>query len=181
MLKHKKEHRINLRLPGDTHEAIERLRFEGNGKVSYNAWVAQAILEKIERDSARRLVEPPRAIDNQRTFYEFFAGGGMARLGLGDEWCCLFANDFDPSKARAYRENWGGSELLVEDVKKLRTNNLPGAADMVWASFPARTCPLPESTQASAAFATNNSPVRERFGRFGSSSISSAPRTGSRG
>jgi DNA (cytosine-5)-methyltransferase 1 len=29
------------------------------------------------------------------TFYEFFAGGGMARLGLGPGWTCLFANDFD--------------------------------------------------------------------------------------
>jgi hypothetical protein len=26
-------------------------------------------------------------------FYEFFAGGGMARLGLGAGWECLFAND----------------------------------------------------------------------------------------
>ena len=32
------------------------------------------------------------------TFYEFFAGGGMARLGLGDRWACRFANDFDTTK-----------------------------------------------------------------------------------
>ena len=30
------------------------------------------------------------------SFYEFFAGGGMARAGLGDDWQCLLANDFDP-------------------------------------------------------------------------------------
>jgi DNA (cytosine-5)-methyltransferase 1 len=29
------------------------------------------------------------------SFYEFFAGGGMARLGLGERWACVFANDFD--------------------------------------------------------------------------------------
>jgi DNA (cytosine-5)-methyltransferase 1 len=29
------------------------------------------------------------------SFYEFFAGGGMARLGLGAGWACAFANDFD--------------------------------------------------------------------------------------
>ena len=29
------------------------------------------------------------------SFYEFFAGGGMARAGLGEGWDCLFANDFD--------------------------------------------------------------------------------------
>ena len=33
------------------------------------------------------------------TFYEFFAGAGMARAGLGDQWQCLFANDFDRKKA----------------------------------------------------------------------------------
>jgi DNA (cytosine-5)-methyltransferase 1 len=29
----------------------------------------------------------------KRTYLEFFAGGGMARAGLGDSWRCLFAND----------------------------------------------------------------------------------------
>ena len=41
------------------------------------------------------------------TFYEFFAGGGMARLGLGSAWRCLFANDFDPVKVATYRANFG--------------------------------------------------------------------------
>jgi DNA (cytosine-5)-methyltransferase 1 len=27
------------------------------------------------------------------SFYEFFAGGGMVRAGLGKSWDCLFAND----------------------------------------------------------------------------------------
>jgi site-specific DNA-cytosine methylase len=43
----------------------------------------------------------------QFTFYEFFCGGGMARAGLGTNWQCLFANDFDPKKPAAYRANWG--------------------------------------------------------------------------
>ena len=34
------------------------------------------------------------------SFYEFFAGGGMARAGLGQGWTCLFANDFDAKKAK---------------------------------------------------------------------------------
>ena len=34
-------------------------------------------------------------------FYEFFAGGGMARLGLGDQWRCLMANDICEKKAEA--------------------------------------------------------------------------------
>ena len=28
-------------------------------------------------------------------FLEFFAGGGMARIGLGPSWRCLFANEND--------------------------------------------------------------------------------------
>ena len=36
-------------------------------------------------------------------FYEFFAGGGMARQGLGSEWSCQFANDFDFKKGLTYR------------------------------------------------------------------------------
>ena len=36
------------------------------------------------------------------SFYEFFAGGGMARAGLGEEWECLFANDNDAKKAAGY-------------------------------------------------------------------------------
>ena len=41
------------------------------------------------------------------SFYEFFAGGGMARAGLGADWTCRLANDLDPIKVAAYRANWG--------------------------------------------------------------------------
>lgn len=77
-----------------------------------------------------------------RTFYEFFAGGGMARAGLGEGWRCLFANDFDPKKAETYRANWGGKELHVGDVGKVTTAQLPGEADLVWASFPCQDLSL---------------------------------------
>ena len=53
------------------------------------------------------------------TFYEFFAGGGMARAGLGDEWRCTFANEIDPKKAASYAANWDSAELQVCDVAKL--------------------------------------------------------------
>lgn len=76
------------------------------------------------------------------TFYEFFAGGGMARAGLGNQWQCLFANDFDVKKATSYQANWGGKELVVEDVAKLSTFDLPGEADLVWASFPCQDLSL---------------------------------------
>lgn len=76
------------------------------------------------------------------SFYEFFAGGGMARAGLGPDWQCLFANDFDPKKASSYAENWGRDHLYVGDVATLSTADLPAAADLAWASFPCQDLSL---------------------------------------
>lgn len=70
------------------------------------------------------------------TFYEFFAGGGMARLGLGEAWQCVFANDFDPVKVAAYRANFGEDDLREGDVWALDAGDLPGQADLAWASSP---------------------------------------------
>lgn len=76
------------------------------------------------------------------SFYEFFAGGGMARAGLGTHWKCLFANDFDPKKGRCYSENWGSDHLYVGDVAKVHVDHLPGRADLAWASFPCQDLSL---------------------------------------
>ena len=76
------------------------------------------------------------------TFYEFFAGGGMAHAGLGPNWTCLFANDFDAKKAKSYAENWGGDRLRVGDVAAVKTGDLPGRADLAWASFPCQDLSL---------------------------------------
>jgi DNA (cytosine-5)-methyltransferase 1 len=76
------------------------------------------------------------------SFYEFFAGGGMARAGLGDDWQCLFANDFDHKKSRIYRENWGDREIVTADVRKLKAADLPGHADLAWGSFPCQDLSL---------------------------------------
>lgn len=75
-------------------------------------------------------------------FYEFFAGGGMARAGLGDGWQCVFANDFSKQKAKSYRANWGGDDLVVEDINKLTAEVLPEEADLAWASFPCQDLSL---------------------------------------
>jgi len=45
-----------------------------------------------------------------KTFYEFFAGGRMARAGLGEGWQCAFANDICGKKAAAYASNWGSQK-----------------------------------------------------------------------
>lgn len=77
------------------------------------------------------------------SFYEFFAGGGMARAGLGSEWTCLFANDFDNKKGLAYQANWGtGGELKVGDVNDVKADQLPGYPDLVWGSFPCQDLSL---------------------------------------
>ena len=75
-------------------------------------------------------------------FYEFFAGGGMARAGLGGKWRCLFANDFDHKKGKVYSTNWGTKGLSIGDIKALTHLNLPGRADLVWASFPCQDLSL---------------------------------------
>ena len=77
------------------------------------------------------------------TFYEFFAGGGMARLGLGAGWECAFANDFDAMKAGAYRANFGdGGHFHQGDVWDLHPHDLPGRADLAWASSPCQDLSL---------------------------------------
>ncbi|CAN5219410.1 DNA cytosine methyltransferase [soil metagenome] len=71
------------------------------------------------------------------SFYEFFAGGGMARLGLGARWRCDFANDFSAKKATAYRENFApASEFVHADIATIEAKDLSGQADLAWASFP---------------------------------------------
>lgn len=78
-----------------------------------------------------------------RSYYEFFAGGGMARAGLGSEWKCVFANDFDHKKGMTYQANWGtGGELRIGDVKSIRASDIPGHADLIWGSFPCQDLSL---------------------------------------
>lgn len=77
-----------------------------------------------------------------RDFYEFFAGGGMVRAGLGRGWRCLFANDFDHKKSLVYQNNWGKAEIKTDDVGLLTIEDLPGHADLAWASFPCQDLSL---------------------------------------
>lgn len=74
-------------------------------------------------------------------FLEFFAGGGMARAGLGPSWTCVFANDFDPKKGEAYAENWGREGLVIDDIRNIAPEELP-PADLAWGSFPCQDLSL---------------------------------------
>lgn len=75
-------------------------------------------------------------------FYEFFAGAGMARAGLGQQWKCAFANDIDPKKSKSYKRNWGATGFRCGDVAKLAARDLPGVVDLAWASFPCQDLSL---------------------------------------
>lgn len=76
------------------------------------------------------------------TFLEFFAGGGMARLGLGDSWRCLYANDMDPQKCASYRANFG-PDIVESDVAAINITDIPEEqADLVWGSFPCQDLSL---------------------------------------
>ncbi|MBC3932614.1 DNA cytosine methyltransferase [Undibacterium curvum] len=76
-------------------------------------------------------------------FYEFFAGGGMARLGLGAAWQCLFANDFDEKKVASYRQNFSSdNEMHHEDVAKIALHQMPDVPTLAWASFPCQDLSL---------------------------------------
>lgn len=66
----------------------------------------------------------------------------MVRAGLANGWECLFANDFDEKKAASYAANWGSDRFRTEDVGLLKASDLPGRADLAWASFPCQDLSL---------------------------------------
>lgn len=72
--------------------------------------------------------------------YEFFAGGGLAGLGLAG-FRTLFANDIDAAKAASWRANHAG-EIHQGDVWDLTTADLPGRPDLAWASSPCQDVSL---------------------------------------
>lgn len=66
----------------------------------------------------------------------------MVRAGLGAGWSCRFANDFDPVKGKSYAANWSSDALRIGDINGLSARDLPGCADLAWASFPCQDLSL---------------------------------------
>jgi DNA (cytosine-5)-methyltransferase 1 len=82
-------------------------------------------------------------MSNALTFLEFFAGGGLARMGLGSDWICLFANDISEKKAQVYRANFPSSEdFLLSDIADVTPAQIPDGATLAWASFPCQDLSL---------------------------------------
>ena len=73
--------------------------------------------------------------------YEFFAGGGLAGMGL-EGFTTLFANDIDAHKAASWRANHAGGVFHQGDVWDLSPDELPGYADLAWASSPCQDVSL---------------------------------------
>jgi DNA (cytosine-5)-methyltransferase 1 len=80
--------------------------------------------------------------DSGAAVYEFFAGGGLVRAGLGPAWTVTFANDIDAAKARAYRAAYPGGPFHEGDIWALSAGDLPGRAALAWASFPCQDLSL---------------------------------------
>lgn len=78
--------------------------------------------------------------DHRLPALEFFAGGGLARLGLKDEFRAVWSNDMDPMKAAAWRANFGEG-LDCGDVWDVDAARVPDAA-LAWASFPCQDVSL---------------------------------------
>lgn len=67
---------------------------------------------------------------------EFFAGVGLARIGLDNAgFETAWANDISPDKAAMYRAQFDDDVMEVGDVNDVDVAGLP-AADLAWASSP---------------------------------------------
>jgi DNA (cytosine-5)-methyltransferase 1 len=79
------------------------------------------------------LAEAPRAL-------EFFAGIGLARLGLeAAGFRVVWSNDYQPDKQAMYAGNFGesaGHKFVLGDVRRVSGQDLPGGAALAWASSP---------------------------------------------
>lgn len=131
---------MSLRLPADLLNMVDRVIGSHRDGSSRNNWITKAIQEKLVREEQSPYGSP--SLLAPLPFLEFFAGGGMARLGLGSDWICTLANDFDKKKSAAYRINWGGDELLNQDVGTLTPDRIPGSPKLAWASFPCQDLSL---------------------------------------
>ena len=72
---------------------------------------------------------------------EFFAGGGLARIGLSEHFDTIWSNDIDPQKASAWIANFGPAGFVLGDVHQLDPATLPHG-DLAWASFPCQDLSL---------------------------------------
>lgn len=73
--------------------------------------------------------------------WEFFAGGGLAGMGLHGV-TIAFANDIDAAKAAAFTANHPDVPFRRADVWDLDAADLPGSPALLWASSPCQDVSL---------------------------------------
>ena len=68
----------------------------------------------------------------------------MARIGLGERWRCVFANEWSAKKANAYRDHFhpANDEFIEADIASLFPDDLPEKPLLSWASFPCQDLSL---------------------------------------
>ena len=67
---------------------------------------------------------------------EFFAGIGLARMGLRDDgWAVRFANDNNADKIAFYKENFKTKEIDERDIHDIKASEVPSVA-LATACFP---------------------------------------------
>ncbi len=96
-------------------------------------------------------IETSEVLNDVHGFYEFFAGSGMVRIGLGSGWNCLLANDFSKAKCASYSANFGGEDLVEGDIAMIATDSIPRGARLAWASFPCQDLSLAGSRNGLSA------------------------------
>ncbi|MFT4187528.1 MAG: DNA (cytosine-5-)-methyltransferase [Aeromicrobium sp.] len=78
----------------------------------------------------------PGAAAGRPRVAEFFAGIGLARLGLDAAGLDVaWANDFDPQKTLLYTHQHGGDHYVEQDIATVGGDDLPDV-ELAWSSFP---------------------------------------------
>src|ERR1700676_2289169 len=75
-------------------------------------------------------------------FYDFFAGAGLATLGLSQSWECVWANDLDIKKGKVYKANFGDMHWHPGDIAAYSAKDLPNNTQLACASFPCQDLSL---------------------------------------
>ena len=75
-------------------------------------------------------------INKKLKILSLFAGAGGMDLGFKNAgFDVIWANDFDPDSVKTYKRNFG-DHIVLGDIEKIRTNNMPDNPDVVIGGFP---------------------------------------------
>ena len=97
-------------------------------------------------------------INKKLKILSLFAGAGGMDLGFKNAgFDVVWANDFDPDSVKTYKRNFG-DHIVLGDIEKIRTNNMPDNPSVVPTQFsrsPKRLRP-PKALRAAKPIALAN-------------------------